>query len=292
MRYAAIDIGSNAIRLLIKDIDESNADDLQPERIAYYRVPLRLGGDVFERGKLSKAKTKSLVKVMVAFRNLIDVQEVAACRAVATSALRSARNRDEVIEAVLSKTGIEIVCLSGEEEAGLIFQNFDDAGRKFNRDLLCIDVGGGSTELSIVRENERIALKSFKLGTVRMLKGTTPEGEWMRIQEFLRQHRVDKPWLAIGTGGNINRYHRIARLEKDANLPASAILSIKEQLEQVPLSERSATFGLKRNRADVIVPAGEIYLKILEMAETDFIWVPKVGLADGVILSMWRKHVQ
>ena len=203
MRYAAIDIGSNAIRLLIKDIDESNADDLQPERIAYYRVPLRLGGDVFERGKLSKAKTKSLVKVMVAFRNLIDVQEVAACRAVATSALRSARNRDEVIEAVLSKTGIEIVCLSGEEEAGLIFQNFDDAGRKFNRDLLCIDVGGGSTELSIVRENERIALKSFKLGTVRMLKGTTPEGEWMRIREFLRQHRGDKPWLAIGTGGNI-----------------------------------------------------------------------------------------
>jgi exopolyphosphatase/guanosine-5'-triphosphate,3'-diphosphate pyrophosphatase len=292
MRYAAIDIGSNAIRLLIKDIDESNADDLQPERIAYYRVPLRLGGDVFERGKLSKAKTKSLVKVMVAFRNLIDVQEVAACRAVATSALRSARNRDEVIEAVLSKTGIEIVCLSGEEEAGLIFQNFDDAGRKFNRDLLCIDVGGGSTELSIVRENERIALKSFKLGTVRMLKGTTPEGEWMRIQEFLRQHRVDKPWLAIGTGGNINRYHRIARLEKDANLPASAILSIKEQLEQVPLSERSAMFGLKRNRADVIVPAGEIYLKILEMADTDFIWVPKVGLADGVILSMWRKHIQ
>ena len=292
MRYAAIDIGSNAIRLLIKDIDESNADDLQPERIAYYRVPLRLGGDVFERGKLSKAKTKSLVKVMVAFRNLIDVQEVAACRAVATSALRSARNRDEVIEAVLSKTGIEIVCLSGEEEAGLIFQNFDDAGRKFNRDLLCIDVGGGSTELSIVRENERIALKSFKLGTVRMLKGTTPEGEWMRIQEFLRQHRGDKPWLAIGTGGNINRYHRIARLEKDANLPASAILSIKEQLEQVPLSERSAMFGLKRNRADVIVPAGEIYLKILEMADADFIWVPKVGLADGVILSMWRKHVQ
>ena len=292
MRYAAIDIGSNAIRLLIKDIDESNADDLQPERIAYYRVPLRLGGDVFERGKLSKAKTKSLVKVMVAFRNLIDVQEVAACRAVATSALRSARNRDEVIEAVLSKTGIEIVCLSGEEEAGLIFQNFDDAGRKFNRDLLCIDVGGGSTELSIVRENERIALKSFKLGTVRMLKGTTPEGEWMRIQEFLRQHRGDKPWLAIGTGGNINRYHRIARLEKDANLPASAILSIKEQLEQVPLSERSAMFGLKRNRADVIVPAGEIYLKILEMADADFIWVPKVGLADGVILSMWRKHIQ
>ena len=292
MRYAAIDIGSNAIRLLIKDIDESNADDLQPERIAYYRVPLRLGGDVFERGKLSKAKTKSLVKVMVAFRNLIDVQEVEACWAVATSALRSARNRDEVIEAVLSKTGIEIVCLSGEEEAGLIFQNFDDAGRKFNRDLLCIDVGGGSTELSIVRENERIALKSFKLGTVRMLKGTTPEGEWMRIQEFLRQHRGDKPWLAIGTGGNINRYHRIARLEKDANLPASAILSIKEQLEQVPLSERSATFGLKRNRADVIIPAGEIYLKILEMADTDFIWVPKVGLADGVILSMWRKHVK
>ena len=292
MRYAAIDIGSNAIRLLIKDIDESNADDLQPERIAYYRVPLRLGGDVFERGKLSKAKTKRLVKVMVAYRNLIDVQEVAACWAVATSALRSARNRDEVIEAVLSKTGIEIVCLSGEEEAGLIFQNFDDAGRKFNRDLLCIDVGGGSTELSIVRENERIALKSFKLGTVRMLKGTTPEGEWMRIQEFLRQHRGDKPWLAIGTGGNINRYHRIARLEKDANLPASAILSIKEQLEQVPLSERSAAFGLKRNRADVIVPAGEIYLKILEMADTDFIWVPKVGLADGVILSMWRKHVK
>jgi exopolyphosphatase/guanosine-5'-triphosphate,3'-diphosphate pyrophosphatase len=288
MRYAAIDIGSNAVRLLIKDIDDSNAADHQQERIAYYRVPLRLGGEVFERGKLSKAKAKSLVKVMMAFRHLIDVQEVDAFRAVATSALRSAKNRDDVIAAVFRKSDIKIECLSGEEEAGLIFQNFNNASRKFNRDLLCIDVGGGSTELSVVRANERIALKSFKLGTVRMLKGTTPEGEWDRIKAFMDEYRGDKPWLAIGTGGNINRYHRIAGLEKDTNLPVSAIESIMKELSVVPLAERSALFGLKRNRADVIVPAGEIYLKILQLAQTDFIWVPKVGLADGVILSMWR----
>lgn len=288
MRYAAIDIGSNAIRLLIKDIDHSIDAGRQQERIAYYRVPLRLGSDVFERGKLSKTKVKSLVKVMIAFRHLIDVQDVAKFRAVATSALRSAKNRDDVIETVLQKADIEIECLSGEEEAELIFQNFDDAGRKFSRDLLCIDVGGGSTELSVVRDNKRIAMKSFKLGAVRMLKTTTPEGEWERIEAFMREYRGEKPWLAIGTGGNINRYHRIARLEKDANLPASSIASIKRQMEDVPLEQRSTLFGLKRNRADVIIPAGEIYLKILALAETDFIWVPKVGLADGVILSMCR----
>jgi exopolyphosphatase/guanosine-5'-triphosphate,3'-diphosphate pyrophosphatase len=288
MRYAAIDIGSNAIRLLIKDIDHSIDAGRQQERIAYYRVPLRLGSDVFERGKLSKTKVKSLVKVMIAFRHLIDVQDVAKFRAVATSALRSAKNRDDVIDTVLRKADIEIECLSGEEEAELIFQNFDDAGRKFSRDLLCIDVGGGSTELSVVRDNKRIAMRSFKLGAVRMLKTSTPEGEWERIEAFMREYRGEKPWLAIGTGGNINRYHRIARLEKDANLPASSIASIKRQMEDVPLEQRSTLFGLKRNRADVIIPAGEIYLKILALAETDFIWVPKVGLADGVILSMCR----
>lgn len=288
MRYAAIDIGSNAIRLLIKDINHSIDAGRQQERIAYYRVPLRLGSDVFERGKLSKTKVKSLVKVMIAFRHLIDVQDVAKFRAVATSALRSAKNRDDVIDTVLRKADIEIECLSGEEEAELIFQNFDDAGRKFSRDLLCIDVGGGSTELSVVRDNKRIAMKSFKLGAVRMLKTTTPEGEWEKIEAFMREYRGEKPWLAIGTGGNINRYHRIARLEKDANLPASSIASIKRQMEDVPLEQRSTLFGLKRNRADVIIPAGEIYLKILALAETDFVWVPKVGLADGVILSMCR----
>jgi exopolyphosphatase/guanosine-5'-triphosphate,3'-diphosphate pyrophosphatase len=288
MRYAAIDIGSNAIRLLIKDVNHSIDAGRQQERIAYYRVPLRLGSDVFERGKLSKTKVKSLVKVMIAFRHLIDVQDVAKFRAVATSALRSAKNRDDVIDTVLRKADIEIECLSGEEEAELIFQNFDDAGRKFSRDLLCIDVGGGSTELSVVRDNKRIAMKSFKLGAVRMLKTSTPEGEWERIEAFMREYRGEKPWLAIGTGGNINRYHRIARLEKDANLPASSIASIKRQMEDVPLEQRSTLFGLKRNRADVIIPAGEIYLKILALAETDFVWVPKVGLADGVILSMCR----
>lgn len=288
MRYAAIDIGSNAIRLLIKDVNASADSGFEQERIAYYRVPLRLGSDVFERGKLSKTKVKSLVKVMIAFRHLIDVQDVAKFRAVATSALRSAKNRDDVIDTVLRKADIEIECLSGEEEAELIFQNFDDAGRKFSRDLLCIDVGGGSTELSVVRDNKRIAMKSFKLGAVRMLKTTTPEGEWEKIEAFMREYRGEKPWLAIGTGGNINRYHRIARLEKDANLPASSIASIKRQMEDVPLEQRSTLFGLKRNRADVIIPAGEIYLKILALAETDFVWVPKVGLADGVILSMCR----
>jgi exopolyphosphatase/guanosine-5'-triphosphate,3'-diphosphate pyrophosphatase len=288
MRYAAIDIGSNAIRLLIKDVNHSIDAGRQQERIAYYRVPLRLGSDVFERGKLSKTKVKSLVKVMIAFRHLIDVQDVAKFRAVATSALRSAKNRDDVIDTVLQKADIEIECLSGEEEAELIFQNFDDAGRKFSRDLLCIDVGGGSTELSVVRDNKRIAMKSFKLGAVRMLKTSTPEGEWERIEAFMREYRGEKPWLAIGTGGNINRYHRIARLEKDANLPASSIASIKRQMEDVPLEQRSTLFGLKRNRADVIIPAGDIYLKILALAETDFVWVPKVGLADGVILSMCR----
>ncbi len=286
MRFAAIDIGSNAVRLLIKDVNVSDANSILQERIAYYRVPLRLGGDVFEKGKLSKSKAKDLVKVMIAFRHLIDVQEVVACRAVATSALRSAKNSDDIIDSVHRKSEIKIECLSGDEEANLIFQNFKNVGRKFNRDLLCIDVGGGSTELSVVRDNERVALKSFRLGTVRMLKGTTPEGEWEHIREFVNRYRGEKPWLAIGTGGNINRYHRLARLEKDANLPVSSIASIKTELESVPLEQRSSLFGLKRNRADVIIPAGEIYMKILKIADTDFIWVPKVGLADGVILDM------
>lgn len=290
MRFAAIDIGSNAIRLLVQDIDYNPDGSLQEDRIAYYRVPLRLGESVFDQGRIGSSKAAALSKTMQAFRLLMDVQEVQHFRACATSALRNAENRWDVIQEVESHSGISIECISGEEEAELIFENFKLLGRDMEGDLLCVDVGGGSTELSLLCGEQCIAWKSFKIGTVRMLNEADDPKEWKRMADFLKKYVRSKNVTVAGTGGNINRYHKLARLKRDQHLEEAKLAKWVRKIEQVPLNQRSTRFGLKSNRADVIVPAGKIYLEVLKRSGLKELWVPKVGLSDGIILRLASEH--
>lgn len=285
-RYAAIDVGSNAVRLLVKELEWSGGKVEYEEVVAYYRVPLRLGDKVFNSGQLSEAAIEDLARVLQAFKLLMDVQGVARFRACATSALRTAENRDRVIQEVAEISGIEIELIPGKEEADLILSNFAKNRYSEESNLLCIDVGGGSTELSVLKHGVCTARKSFKLGTVRVLNDAVDVDEWKRIKNFIDKQVEGKGLTVVGTGGNINRYHKVARIKKSQPLPLETLEKWIERIKSVPVHERSQKFGFKHNRSDVIVPAGVIYRSIMSLAGAKEIYVPKVGLSDGIILEL------
>lgn len=285
-RYGAIDIGSNAVRLLIKDIEWDKNGRMNEESVAYYRVPLRLGSKVFDSGRLGTTAIDRLIKVMQSFKLLMEVQGVQHYRACATSALRTAENHEAVIAEVLEATGIAIDLIAGKEEADLILSNFKNNQWNDRSNLLCIDVGGGSTELSVLKHGECIARKSFKLGTVRMLNEAVDPDEWKRVKKFISKEVGRKELTVVGTGGNINRYHKVARIKKHKPLPLDVLEKWVERIAQVPVPERSEVFGFKHNRSDVIVPAGVIYRSIMTLSGAKEIYVPKVGLSDGIILQL------
>jgi len=285
-RYAAIDIGSNAVRLLVKELEWSGGNVAHEEVVAYYRVPLRLGEKVFNSGRLSEAAIEDLARVLQAFKLLMDVQGVARFRACATSALRTAENKDRVIQQVAEVSGIEIELIPGKEEADLILSNFTNKRYSEEPNLLCIDVGGGSTELSVLKKGVCTARKSFKLGTVRMLNDAVDVDEWKRMKDFIDKQVEGKGLKVVGTGGNINRFHKVARIKKSKPLPLETLEKWVERIKAVPVPERSQRFGFKHNRSDVIVPAGVIYRSIMSLAGAKEIYVPKVGLSDGIILEL------
>lgn len=291
MRFAAIDIGSNAVRLLVKDLSEASGK-LVSRKVSFIRIPIRLGDNVFGSGSLSSELEEHLVKAMTGFRYLIEAQEVSWFRACATSSLREANNRSEVIRAIQETANIRVECISGEVEADLIFKNFKSLQGKETKDYLSIDVGGGSTELTLIRNGKRIRSQSFQLGTVRALKNRIPDGEWDAVAEFVKHVQDESvPLIAIGTGGNINRYHRLSRIEGQSDLPLNTLRELYDLLQSFSTDERIKKFGLKPDRADVIVPAGKIYIRIMEMAQCEAIYIPKVGLSDGIILDLWEAHL-
>lgn len=285
-RFGAIDIGSNAVRLLIKDVEWAEDGRMSEETVAYYRVPLRLGAKVFDSGRLSGRAMENLGRVMQAFKLLMEVQGVHAFRACATSALRTADNYEEVIASVQETAAIGIELISGKEEADLILSNFKNNQWNGKSNLLCIDVGGGSTELSVLKYGACVARKSFKLGTVRMLKDAVDASEWKRVKNFIDREVGSRDLTVVGTGGNINRYHKVARIKQSKPLPLETLEKWVERIKSVPVHERSQVFGFKHNRADVIVPAGVIYRTVLALAGATEIYVPKVGLSDGIILQL------
>ena len=288
MRFGAIDIGSNAARLLVKDIRQKDGVILE-QKISFIRVPIRLGEDVFETGRVSEAKEDSLLKTLKGFRYLLEAQGIEWFRACATSSLREAKNGDDIVRRIHQDSAIRLECISGQEEADIIFQNFRGSLFEEIEDALYIDVGGGSTELTLLRDGKRIRSKSFQLGTVRSLKGGIPDGEWDAVKSFVDHVRnPTSPIIAVGTGGNINRYHRLSRIERSVPLSLDTLRDWHQLIEACPLPSRMRTFGLKPDRADVIVPAGEIYVRVMELAGCSEILVPKVGLSDGMILGLWE----
>lgn len=289
MKFGAIDIGSNAVRLLIEEV--TGTDTKTFSKISLTRVPLRLGEDVFTNGLISKQKAKALIKVMKAFRLLMDVNGVETFRACATSAMREAENGEEIRKAIVLEAKIPLELITGEEEADLIFSNFHTAGLSKNTTYLYIDVGGGSTEITLIKKNKRIKSHSFKLGTVRLLKGKVDESEWKLAKDFVKGvAREEDEIITIGTGGNINRIYKESKHSFGEMVEYDEIKKIVNLIASYNFEDRIQKLKLKPDRADVILPAGEIYLTLMKAAKSNLMIVPKVGLSDGIIYNLAIKN--
>lgn len=292
MRYAAIDIGSNAVRLLIADIIE-NKGSVSFKKNTLVRVPLRLGDDAFLDHTLSEKKANDLLKTMTAFRNLMDVYKVVDYMAFATSAMREAKNGEDVARRIKNDTNINLEIVNGQKEAQIIYSSHADQQIDKSKNYLYIDVGGGSTELSLFSAGELWASKSFDIGTIRMLDNQDADESWNDMKEFIRESsRPFKLISGIGTGGNINKLYKLAEEKDNAPLTYTKLKSLYSYLSSFSLKDRINVLGLNQDRADVIIPACEIYITVLKSANIKNIYVPTVGLVDGIIQMLIEKNFQ
>ena len=290
MRYAAIDIGSNAVRLLIADIIENNAS-VSFKKNTLVRVPLRLGDDAFLDHQLSERKSTDLLKTMSAFRNLMDVYKVTDYMALATSAMREAKNGEDVSRQIKLESNIELEIVTGQKEAQIIYSSHAEQNIDKNKNYLYIDVGGGSTELSLFSGGELWASRSFNIGTIRMLDNQDTDESWEEMKEFLRDNsRPFKVISGIGTGGNINKLYRMSEEKEGEPLPFSKLKSLYSYLTSFSLKDRINVLGLNQDRADVIIPACEIYITVMKAANIKNMYVPTVGLVDGIIQTLIEKN--
>lgn len=288
--YAGIDIGSNAVRLLIKCLNDPGSSE-PLSKVQLVRVPLRLGEDAFTEGRISKKKAKQLVSLMKAYSSLMEIYEVTAWRACATSAMRDAENGQELVERIYEKTGIKIEIIDGKEEARLISADLmrSLAGRDGDT-YLYVDVGGGSTELNLVQGDQLIDSRSFDIGTIRQLSGRVRDEVREAFAEHIHELRARFGELQlVGTGGNINKLLRLGAPSERANiniLPVESLREVADQLRQYTPEERMQLFRLKPDRAEVIVPAADIFLTVSELTGASEIIVPTKGLADGIVDSI------
>ncbi|RYZ98191.1 MAG: exopolyphosphatase [Sphingobacteriaceae bacterium] len=290
MRYAAIDIGSNAVRLLIADITE-NKNSVSFKKNTLIRVPIRLGDDAFLNKHISDKKAGDLVKAMQAFSNLIDVYKVTDYMACATSAMREADNGAEVVALIKEKANISLDIIHGEKEAKIIYASHADQTIDKSKNYLYIDVGGGSTELSLFCSGDLVASRSFNLGTIRILDNQDKDETWDEMRDFIRKHTQGiKDIAGIGTGGNINKLYRLSDQKDKSPLPFTKLKSLYNYLSSFSLKDRINVLGLNQDRADVIIPACEIYINIMKNAGIKNIYVPSVGMVDGIIQTLIEKN--
>lgn len=290
MRLAAIDIGSNAARLLITEVIQSDGKP-QFNKLNLVRVPLRLGFDVFERREISPEKAEMVVKTIKSYKYLLDVYGVRHLKACATSAMRDATNSKEIIERVKAETGIEIEIISGDTEATLIYENHVAENMAADHSYLYIDVGGGSTELTFFAESRLVFKQSFNIGTIRLLKGQVDEQLWDTMKDFIKaglKGRADNV-IAIGSGGNINKVFSLSKRKEGKPLPLELLKDYHKELSSVSLEDRIRLYKLREDRADVIVPALQIYLNVMRWANAQEIYVPKIGLADGLVQHLYEE---
>lgn len=287
MKFGAIDIGTNAARLLVGEVEHEGGHSFV-KKISYTRVPLRLGEEVFEDGKISKKKTEDFVKTIQAFKLISEIFDVKQLRAVATSAMREATNSKKIIEKILEESGVEIEVISGDVEAELIFSTFFLLDFDKTLPFLVIDVGGGSTEVSVFESGERIASKSFEIGTIRLLKGKVKNDVWSNIHEWIAEHvDLNSSHKIFGTGGNINKVHKILGVGQMESVSLEKMKDLRDKLGSLTLIQREDEYQLKPDRADVILPALDIYIYILDELKSSQLIVPKIGLSDGMIYQMY-----
>lgn len=291
MRYAAIDIGSNAVRMLIADIIDNNGA-ISFKKNTLIRVPLRLGDDAFLNKHLSDKKANDLVKTMHAFRGLMDVYKVTDYRACATSAMREAKNGAEVVKRIKEEANVNLEIIHGEVEAKIIYASHAEDEIDRTKNYLYIDVGGGSTELSLFSAGTLVASHSFNIGTIRILDNQDTEETWNDMREFLRENtRHYKSISGIGTGGNINKLYRLSEEKDKQPLTFAKLKTLYNYLESFSLKDRINVLGLNQDRADVIIPASEIYLAVMKWAGIKHIYVPSVGMVDGIIQTLIDKNL-
>lgn len=285
--YAAIDIGSNAVRLLIKREDpDTDCPDLMLKKLLLVRVPLRLGFDVFAKGAISEKKAENLVRLMKAYKQLIKIYDVDRLRACATSAMRDASNGPEILKKIKKESDIDIDVIAGEEEARIVYNNHLERGGLETGSYLYVDVGGGSTELNFLDNGRLKASRSFNIGTVRMLTGKVKKNEWDAMNDFLTRIAGSYPEVTIiGSGGNINKLYKLAEVKDKAaqSFQVSELSKLYHTLKPLSIEQRMDRYGMRNDRADVIIPAAEIFLTIASTVGAAKIIVPTIGVADGII---------
>lgn len=289
LKFAAIDIGSNAIRLLISNVVETKKKPAF-RKDSFIRVPLRLGDDVFLRHKISDKKVELLIKTMAGFRNLMEVYGVKGYMACATSAMREAANGREVIQKIKKEAGINISIIDGQLEAEILYSNQVEFMEK-KTPYLYIDVGGGSTEVSLFSEGKIKASNSFNIGTIRLLKKQITKSEMEYMKHWIEDHVKNyKRLIAIGSGGNINKIYRLSGKEDFKLLSVEKIKDIYHMVKDYSQDERIVMLGLKPDRADVILPAADIFLQVMKAAGINKILVPKLGLVDGILKIVYNNY--
>ena len=290
MRLAAIDIGSNGARLLIKNFRTAQDGNQQISRVMYMRVPLRLGSDVFTLGKVSKERMLMMKHMLKAFRQLMKLNQVDDYRACATSAMRDAENGKKVLKKLYEATGINLEIINGREEARLLCNNIVENIESATGNYAYIDVGGGSTEISLLHDGALIHSQSYNVGTLRMLGGMVSKETIENMKADLHRFAKDLPGIRIiGSGGNINKLYKLSRNGKETReVTVSEIRNIYGKLKALSVEERIEQYGLKADRADVIIPASEIFMVAADALGCDVIKVPNISLADSIIDGLYR----
>jgi exopolyphosphatase/guanosine-5'-triphosphate,3'-diphosphate pyrophosphatase len=290
VKFASIDIGSNAVRLLFCNVmeDKGKASFKKSELI---RIPLRLGEDAFVRKRITQQKVNRLVTTMKAFKHLISVHDVIDYKACATAALRAAENRDDILKRIRREAGINVELIAGKTEASIIYANHAEENLDKNSSYLYIDIGGGSTELTLIHKGKSVASKSFNIGTILLLYNKVDKESWLAFKQWVRDTSANKqPITAIGSGGNINKLYKMSDKKGSKPLSYKKLKLLAGKIESYSPKDRVKVLGLNPDRADVIVPAAKILLTVMKNARIQNIIVPEIGLSDGIVRGLYEKY--
>jgi exopolyphosphatase/guanosine-5'-triphosphate,3'-diphosphate pyrophosphatase len=290
-RFAAIDIGSNSVRLLIENVLQNGEGPIF-KKSALIRVPVRLGGNAFRNHSIPEITVRQLIDTMIGFKHIMRANGVLHYKGCATSAMREASNGKQIIGRIKKQAGINIEIITGNSEAHIIFNSQKAVREKVGKNCVFVDVGGGSTEITVFKNGKVAAAKSFRIGTIRLLQKSVSKAEWKKMKTWLHDKTLRMREVSlIGSGGNINRISKLAQLNPDKPLSFKKLSDLMDELKQYSYDDRIKKFDLNPDRADVIVPAGEIFVSIMSWMKADKIFIPKVGLGDGIVREVYKEYL-
>ncbi len=291
-KYGAVDIGSNAIRLLVATVVEQEGKDTLFKKTSLVRVPIRLGADVFLEGKISESNAIRMVDAMMAFKLLMKTHNINRFRACATSAMREASNGREIAEMIEMKSGLHINIIDGNDEAAIIASTDLKNLIQNDKAFLYVDVGGGSTEFTVFANGHIVASQSFKLGTVRLIENRVEDSMWEDVERWIKKETKDYHKISmIGSGGNINSIYKKSGKKIGKPLSYFYLSSYYELIKSLSFEERITELDMNPDRADVVVPATRIYLSAMKWSKAKNVFVPKIGLSDGIIKSLYNEKI-